>query len=221
MPRAHSCDDDALTRALEALLVVYRPDTVFFPDTLLPLLVDARGDPGGCEGLLRAERWLGVVWHDVARGGQVDVAGLGEVLSCTRIAPERWQLTLRGCGRIRVLPPAESDAVSGRFPRVRAALLQDVTEPPAQVHDAMRSLQHSYRALLETWPQARTTIGHLWDITGAPGVLADMLCAALLESPRERQAALADVSVVSRLHRARQAMEERLLQHARGDGEIH
>ena len=208
-----------LESALSALPVFPLPGTVFFPNTLLPLHVFEPRYRQMTENVLVAGGMMGVVLLQDGSGALHSVAGLGRVIHHERLPDGRFHILLQGMARVRLVEELPADGLLYR--RVRARLLTDVEEDAADVARELKTLKACYSRFLEACPEARAGLGDLCARIHDPAMLADIICASVLEEPCTRQAALEDLSVVGRLKRASDALAAALLVKMGDDGCIH
>src|SRR5215475_9721056 len=127
------------------------PDVTFFPHTLLPLHVfEARYRVMVIDALER-DRRLAVVklrpGYEATYAGKPAVhavAGLGEIVSCERLATGRYNILLRGDYRVRIERELPTDTL---YRVVQARRLEDL-EPAGDVSPAMARIRASCAALL-------------------------------------------------------------------------
>ena len=202
--------------SLEALRLFPLPDTVLFPGTVLPLHIFEPRYRAMVEDALAGDRVVAIAMllpgHEEnaqAIPSIHPVVGVGKITQVQRVKDGRYYLALQGVGRARVLFEHEATCP---FRVVRAEAMLDVQ--PAEEQDVTRAvnmLRTCLVRLLSRMPdRAETLSGVLEEIT-SPGVLADVLCAAALESADARQAALGVTDVVARLALATDAVAELML----------
>lgn len=206
-------------RALDELPLFPLPGTVFFPNTLLPLHVFEPRYRQMTEQVLASNGMLAVVLLQDGGGTLHKVAGLGRVIHQERLPDGRYHILLQGVGRVRLVEELPMDGLLYR--RARARLLSDCDEDPEEVAAELKTLKACYNHLLETSPEARAALGDLCARIQDPGMLADIICASVLDEPCTRQAALEDTSVVGRLKRASDALASALLVKMGDDGCVH
>src|SRR4029450_12549793 len=112
------------------------PDVTFFPHTLLPLHVfEARYRAMVIDAVERAPKLVVVrlpPGYESTYAGKppvYPVAGLGEIVSCERLATGRYNILLRGDCRVRLEQEVPSDTL---YRLIRARRLADV-EPAGDV----------------------------------------------------------------------------------------
>jgi Lon protease-like protein len=137
------------------------------------------------------------------------VAGLGRVVHHERLPDGRFHILLQGLARVELLD--ELPAADRLYRRASARVLQEPPPEESAVERELRTLRACYAKVLDSCPRAREELGELTSRIGDPGVLADVICASVLEDPHTRQAALEDHSVVGRLRKANDALATLLL----------
>jgi Lon protease-like protein len=208
-------DDADLARALDALPLFPLPGTVFFPHTLLPLHVFEPRYRQLTEAALTTHHHLAVVRIDDARSdaavpGVARVAGVGRIVHHERLPDGRFHILLQGVARAELLDEVPGE---GRlYRRARAELCDGDDEACDDTAEEVRTLRSCYARLLEACPETKDTLGDLPLRVQEPRVLADVVCAAVLEDVAARQAALEESSVARRLKAANDALATLLLQ---------
>lgn len=199
---------------LEALPLFPLPGTVFFPNTLLPLYVFEARYRQMTEHALEGDGLLAVVLRrdEEERDQLLDlftVAGLGRIVHHERLPDGRFHILLQGLARVEL-----SEELSSPELLYRRAKARVVAEPPVDdeaLGRELATLKACYAKVLDTCPTAREQLGELTRRIVDPGVLADVICATVLEDPCTRQAALEDHCVVGRLRKANDALASLLL----------
>ena len=160
------------------------PDVTFFPNTLMPLHVFEARYRAMVTDVLERNRRLAVVrlqsGYEATYAGKPAVhlvAGLGEIVSCERLATGRYNILLRGEARIRLEQELPSDTL---YRVVRAHRLPDV-----EAGDAAPALAEGQGA----------------------GVVADRVAAAVLPDADLRQSLLETPEVAARVTRVADAVE--------------
>ena len=186
------------------------PDVTFFPHTLLPLHVfEARYRLLVIDALER-DRRLAVVklqpGYEASYAGKPavhPVAGLGEIVSCERLANGRYNILLRGECRVRLEQELPSDTL---YRVLRARRLAD-TEPSGDVAPALARIRASCRALLSALARPADMLDTALADGQAPGIVADRVAAAVLPDADQRQALLETLDVGARVARVADALE--------------
>jgi uncharacterized protein len=186
------------------------PDVTFFPHTLLPLHVfEARYRMMIIDALER-DRRLAVVrlqpGHEATYAGKPPVypiAGLGEIVSCERLATGRYNILLRGESRVRLEQEVPSDTL---YRLLRARRLTD-GEPAADVTPALARIRASCRLLLEALARPADLLDTALADGQAPGVIADRVAAAVLPDAAVRQRLLETLDVAARIATVADSLE--------------
>jgi len=186
------------------------PDVTFFPHTLLPLHVfEARYRAMVIDALER-DRKLAVVrlrpGYEAGYAGKppvYPVAGLGEIVSCERLANGRYNILLRGECRVRLSQELPSDTL---YRLVRAERLTDA-EPAADTAPAVARIRTSCRALLEALSRPVDMLDTALAEGQPVGAIADRVAAAVLPDPDLRQSLLETLDVNARVTRVAAAVE--------------
>jgi len=186
------------------------PDVTFFPHTLLPLHVfEARYRAMVIDALERDRRLVVVKLqpgYEAAYAGKPavhPVAGLGEIVSCERLATGRYNILLRGESRVRLEAEMPSDTL---YRLVRARRLVDA-KPTGDIRPALTRIRAACKTLL-------TALGRPGDLLdtalaeGQPaGVIADRVAAAVLPDSAARQQLLETLDVAARIAMVAESLE--------------
>ena len=186
------------------------PDVTFFPHTLLPLHVfEARYRVMVIDALER-DRRLAVVklrpGYEATYAGKPavhPVAGLGEIVSCERLATGRYNILLRGESRVRLEAELASDTL---YRLVRARRLADV-EPGGDVAPGLARIRAACKTLLSALARPADLLDTALADGQAPGVIVDRVAAAVLPDADTRQRLLETPDVTTRVSRVADALE--------------
>jgi hypothetical protein len=186
------------------------PEVTFFPHTLLPLHVfEARYRLLVIDALER-DRRLAVVklrpGYEATYAGKPAVhavAGLGEIVSCERLATGRYNILLRGESRVRLEQELPSDTL---YRLMRARQLADA-EAAGDVAPALARIRTACRALLSALARPADLLDTALAEGQAPGVIADRVAAAVLPDADLRQSLLETFDVAGRVARVADAVE--------------
>jgi len=186
------------------------PDVTFFPHTLLPLHVfEARYRALVVDALAR-DRRLAVVrlrpGYEAAYAGKPAVhavAGVGEIVSYERLATGRYNILLKGEGRIALARELPSDTL---YRLVEARRLDDVA-PAGDPAPALDRLRGACRGLLAALERPADLLDTALADGQAPGAIADRVAAAVLPDADLRQSLLETLDVAARLERVADAVE--------------
>lgn len=197
------------------------PDVTFFPHTLLPLHVfEARYRMMVIDALER-DRRLAVVrlqpGYEATYAGKpavYPVAGLGEMVSCERLATGRYNILLRGECRVRLQQELPSDTL---YRVMRARRLADV-EPTGDVAPALARIRGACTALLGALARPADLLDTALAEGQPAGVIADRVAAAVLPDADLRQRLLETLDSASRVALVADAVE-RLVKELKGGRE--
>jgi Lon protease-like protein len=186
------------------------PDVTFFPHTLLPLHVfEARYRAMVADAVAR-DRRLCVV--QLRPGYEADyagkpavhaVGGMGEIVSCERLANGRYNLALRGDARVRLLRERPSDTL---YRLVDAEVLDDVP-PPADVGPLLQRVRAGCRDLLQILGRPTNFLDGALADGQPPAVIADRIASGVLPGAAVRQELLEMPEVDLRLGRLVSALD--------------
>ncbi|HEU4370079.1 MAG TPA: LON peptidase substrate-binding domain-containing protein [Methylomirabilota bacterium] len=186
------------------------PDVTFFPHTLLPLHVfEARYRMLVIDALER-DRRLAVVklrpGYEAGYAGKPavhPVAGLGEIVSCERLATGRYNILLRGDCRVRLEHELPSDTL---YRLMRARRLADA-DTAGDLTPALARIRAACRSLLSALARPADLLDSAVADGQAPGIIADRVAAAVLPDAELRQSLLETLDVPTRVARVADALE--------------
>ena len=186
------------------------PDVTFFPHTLMPLHVfEARYRVMVMDALER-DRKLAVVrlqpGYEATYAGKPAVhavGGLGEIVSCERLATGRYNILLRGECRVRIEQELPTDTL---YRVVRARRLVD-GEAAGDAAAALARIRAACRTLLGALARPADLLDTALADGQAPGVIADRVAAAVLPDTDLRQSLLETLDVTARVTRVAAALE--------------
>jgi uncharacterized protein len=186
------------------------PDVTLFPHTLLPLHVfEARYRLLVIDALERHRR-LAIVrlrpGYEATYAGKPPVhamAGLGEIVSCERLANGRYNILLRGEGRLRI----EQELPTDTLYRVVTGRRLDDREPAADAAADLTRIRAACRRLLGALARPADLLDTALAEGQAPGVVADRVAAAVLPDADLRQHLLETLDVASRVTQVANAVE--------------
>jgi hypothetical protein len=186
------------------------PDLTFFPHTLLPLHVfEARYRAMVMDALERNRRLTVVRLQPGYEAGYAGkppvyaVGGLGEMVSCERLANGRYNILLRGECRVRIEGELPTDTL---YRMVRARRLTD-GEATRDAGPALARIRASCRELLSALSRPADLLDTALAEGQAPGVIADRVAAAVLPDVDLRQQLLELLDVDTRMARVADALE--------------
>jgi Lon protease-like protein len=185
------------------------PDVTFFPHTLLPLHVfEARYRAMVVDALERDRRLIVVRLRPgfeatyAGRPPVYTVGGLGEMVSCERLANGRYNILLRGESRVRIESELPTDTL---YRMVRARRLTD-GEATHDAGPALARIRSSCRELLAALSRPPDLLDTALAEGQAPGVIADRVAAAVLPGVDLRQQLLELLDVDARVVKVADAL---------------
>jgi Lon protease-like protein len=199
--------DVPLESALEALPIFPLPDTVLFPGALLPLHVfepryrDMTRDVLGGSRMMAVARLKPGYEADYYGRPEVHaVAGVGYVIAAEQLEDGRYNIVLRGVGRIRI---AEELPAAHSYRTVRAEMLVDThsqraASEVAAAHEQVIAMCDRLSHLLD---EGGDNLRELVRAVPSPAGCVDVLAAALVTDTDERQRLLEALDPADRLER--------------------
>ena len=140
------------------------------------------------------------------------VDGVGVLARVDSLADGRFNIVLRGAGRVRI---AEELPSGEPYRLVRGRLLESPRLPGASEEELADALKNLIFALSAAQRSAETqALAQLSARARDPGDLADVVAGVLLSSPTERQAVLEELDREERLHLVIKAAASALAQAA-------
>jgi Lon protease-like protein len=181
------------------------PDLALFPNTLLPLHIFEPRYRAMVTDALARDRRLAIVGLKPGYEGDYaghpavhEVAGLGRIVKCERMATGRFNLLLKGELRVRIERELPSDTL---YRLVQSVELQDSGAERASVPALLDEVKRACRRILEMVRRATPEMEETLAAAVAPGVLCDQVASAVVPSPAARQALLEELDVERRLRR--------------------
>lgn len=210
---------EELRHAMASLPLLPMPGTVFFPNTLLPLHVCDAPYLRLLDEVLPATRWLGVVLQRAGQSQPHRVGQIAKVIQHTRWPDGRYDLMLQGMGRLRLEEMPETGAAPSL--RARCHLLASHEEEAVQVAAEVQAFRSCYQKFLELCPEQPDVLAEVCSGIQEPDMLADVICATLLDDIDLRQQALEERSCIRRLQLVGAALSATALKRLERDGPIH
>jgi Lon protease-like protein len=186
------------------------PDLTFFPHTLLPLHVfEARYRAMVMDCLARDKR-MAVVglkpgYEPVYDGKPAvyDVAGVGRIVECERLATGRFNILLKGESRVRIDRELPADTL---YRMVAGTPLGETGADGGGVGALAARVTGRCRDILRA--VGRPTAQMDESLAGAaPGALCDRIASAVIPEADVRQALLEELDVERRLSRLAEALD--------------
>ncbi|MES1177523.1 MAG: LON peptidase substrate-binding domain-containing protein [Myxococcales bacterium] len=188
---------------LAALPVFPLPNVVLFPDSTLPLHIFEPRYRELVREVLTGRKLMGVVrlkpgFEEDYEGRPpvFDVCGVGQVVDSVERADGRYDITLRGIARARIveeLPPLRS------FRQMHLEELIDGSSDAAVTSAWQRKLISLWSTLAPHLPESVRDLRALTRGAEGPGAYADRLAAALVGDPDGSQRLLAELDPAERL----------------------
>ena len=197
--------------ALAELPIFPLPDVVLFPHEILPLHVfeeryrDLTRDVLEGHGLLALARLRSDEHTDAEQPEVFPIAGLGKVEMVRETPDGRYLLLIRGVARIAI---REELPLDRSYRRVRAALVPDV---PSERPELVSACAQQLLSLCERLADEVEEAGDLRDAVQSaqtPGERADVITAAVVSDPDERQRLLETLDPADRLERLLELVAE-------------
>jgi Lon protease-like protein len=141
-----------------------------------------------------------------------EVAGLGRIVKCERLATGRFNILLKGEVRVRIERELPSDTL---YRLVQSVELEDAGAERDTVPPLLDGVKRACRRILEAVRRATPEMEETLAAAAAPGILCDQVASAVIPSPAVRQALLEELDVERRLRRLLAELEN-LLQHLKG-----
>ena len=191
-------------RDLDSLPIFPLPNLVFFPGSTLPLHVfeqryraltrDVLASPNKVMGIVRLRP--GYETNYEGRPPVFDVCGVGSVVESEQHADGRYDITLKGVARVRIVAELPPDQ---QYRRVRAEVLTELPADPALSAAWQRKLTSLWTVLAPHLPEPVRDLRVLTRGAESTGEYADMLAAALVGDVDGSQQLLAELDPAERL----------------------
>jgi Lon protease-like protein len=197
------------------------PDLTFFPHTMLPLhIFEARYRAMVTDCLSRDKR-LAVVGlkpgYEASYEGKppvYPVSGVGRVVQWERLASGRYNLLLRGEGRVRIDRELPTDTL---YRMVAATPLGETGADGAAVPELADRVKTRCGQILSALGRSGEDLQAMMAGLDRPAELCDQIASALVPTPTTRQALLEELDVERRLERLAGALDD-LLSQLTGEG---
>ena len=191
--------------------------TVFFPNTLLPLHIFEERYRAMTRDTIAGDGFMVIALCD--GNEQIrPVAGLGRIIQHEELEDGRFHILLQGIHRVRILE--EHPMESRLYRRVRTEVIPDSQEDEKCIDEKLMALYRCVDRLVQSMPEEMESIAALTNKIEDPSILANVICAAIMDPFEKRQAALEELVVSKRLHYATDALAEILLNHFPQDGQV-
>jgi hypothetical protein len=192
------------------------PDLTFFPHTMLPLhIFEARYRAMVTDCLARDKR-LAVVGlkpgYEASYEGKpavYEVSGVGRIVQWERLASGRYNLLVRGDGRVRIDRELPTDTL---YRMVAATPLGETGAGGPAVPALAARVKERCRQILSAVGRSGADLQALMEELEEPAKLCDQVASALIPAPTTRQALLEELDVERRLERLAAALDDLLSQ---------
>lgn len=200
--------------ALAELPIFPLPDVVLFPNELMPLHVfedryrDMTRDILDGHGLMAMTRLRSADHSDSEQPEVFPIAGLAKVEAARETSDGRYLLLVRGIARIAI---REELPLERSYRRVRAALVPDV---PSERPELVTACAQQLVALCDRLADAFDEADELREVVrtvDTPGERADVITAAMVSDPDERQSLLETLDPADRLERLLELVAEAMV----------
>ncbi len=195
-----------VAQAAGALKIFPLPGVVVLPGTPTPLHVFEPRYRALTADALASDRLLAVATlrspeaAPLARAPVCAVAGVGFIEQDQRLPEGRYNITLRGVARVRLLEEIDRGKLYREF---RAQVLDDVYPPggPAALASQVEALEQCVYELAAHLPpeSGASQLAQVAARMRAPARLADLVAAAVVSEPATRQSVLEEIDVGRRL----------------------
>lgn len=191
-------------RQLSDLAIFPLPDAVLLPGALLPLHVFEQRYRDMVRDVLADDRLLGIArlrpGYEADYYGRppvYDTCGVGVIVADEALDDGRYNILVRGLGRARI---EEELAVATSYRRVRARVLPDGrSRRPEVVSATFDQLIALCGRLADAIGDDAEPLCDLMSHAASPAACADLLGAALMRDPDERQRLLETLDPADRL----------------------
>jgi Lon protease-like protein len=200
------------SRDLSRLPIFPLPQATLFPGALLPLHVFEPRYRQLTREVLADNQLLGIA--RLKPGFEADyegrppvfeVCGVGRVIEHKEHPDGRYDLTLAGVARVRIVAEHPPDRL---YRAVRAELLRDAPVEPALVVALEAQIATLWRALAAHLPESVRDLQKLTHDAADAGVYADRLAATLVGDPDVSQRLLAETDPAERLRMLVERLQE-------------
>lgn len=197
------------------------PDLTFFPHTMLPLHIFEARYRAMITDCLSRDRRLAVVGllpgYEASYEGKPAVhavCGVGRIVQWERLASGRFNLLLRGEGRVRIDRELPTDTL---YRMVAATPLAETGADRAAVAALSARVKARCRQILSALGRSSEDLQAMMEGLDQPAELCDQVASALIPTPPTRQGLLEELDVERRLERLVDALDA-LLSQITGEG---
>lgn len=197
------------------------PDLTFFPRTMLPLHIFEARYRAMITDCLARDRRLAVVGlrpgYEATYEGKPPVyavTGVGFIVQWERLPTGRYNLLLRGEGRVRIDRELPADTL---YRMVAATPLDEIGADGPAVDALAGRVKARCQQILSAVGRSGASLRESLDAVTDPAELCDQVASALIPTPSTRQALLEELHVERRLDRLAGALDD-LLSQLSGEG---
>lgn len=134
-----------------------------------------------------------------------EVVGVGEIVDHERLEDGRFQLHVRGVGRVRII---EELSVSTPYRQIRGEHIPDVLVDPEHAELMLKTIQNCLFNVQADSEQVTDVLVRTFRELDDPGAIADVLGAIVFSNTIERQQMLAEPNINVRLNALRDRLAE-------------
>jgi Lon protease-like protein len=192
--------------------IVPRADLTFFPRTVLPLHIFEARYRAMVTDCLARDRRLAVVGlkpgYEAGYEGRpavYEVSGIGRIVQWERLASGRYNLLLRGDGRVRIDRELPADTL---YRMVAATPLSETGAGGAAVPALAEQVKARCRRILSAVGRSGEELLTMMAGLDDPAELCDQVASPLVPTPAIRQALLEELDVERRLERLTLALDD-------------
>lgn len=218
-------NDDAIKpEQLERLAIFPLGQAVLFPGTKLPLHIFEPRYRQMVEHALENRTPIAMALIDRSRPDDEhgrpavhDVAGVGVIESHEKLPDGRFMVVLQGVERVRFVEEHEPDNL---YRQVRAEIMDDVVEDPAEINEKLSTLQNLTFSVRMINPRVADFLAATMGSLDDPGRVADAVANVLFLEPADRQRLLEMVDVGERLKEVSERVTEILAMASASDSDV-
>jgi Lon protease-like protein len=197
---------------LESIPLFPLPNAVLFPQTTIQLHIFEPRYRRMTEDAIAGDLPLaiGLIQGTGRRteSGHPDVypvVGVGEIVQHTRLDDGRFQLNVRGVGRVRIV---EELSVSTPYRQIRGEHIRDRLTDPEHAQLMLNTIQNCLFNVQADSDDVTDVLMRTFRDLDDPGAISDVLGAIVFSNTRERQQMLAEPNVNVRLEALRDRLAE-------------
>ena len=196
----------------DALIIIPVRNMVLFPGVIAPIAIARTKSIAAAQQALREQRPIGILLQrhpDVDDPSPDDLHRVCTVANIVRYitAPdESHHIVCQGTQRARIL-----DFMPGTpFPTARVLHIPEPTSTSPEIEAHFLNLQRQSIEAIELLPQAPPQLVEMFQLTTAPGALADLAAAYMDIKPQDKQEILETIDLSLRMEKVSKQLAERL-----------